>query len=74
LLGPARLGPFDFGKTINVGAHADAVKMTVAGQTITITGASLTITGSSGNAVVNGISLVHHKHPDPQGVFTGEPV
>lgn len=77
-----------YGRTINVGTHADTVLIFVDAQTIkvtadaisitgknsvTITSDQVTINGQSGDVVVNGVSLVSHTHPDPQGGDTGPP-
>lgn len=53
------------GKTLIIG-DGDTVTITATGQTVNIT-------GQSGDVKVNGISLVNHTHPDPQGGATGKP-
>jgi phage baseplate assembly protein V len=55
-----------WGKTITIG-DGNTITINVSGQTI-----NMTVT--HGDVVVNGISMVHHTHPDPQGGFTGQPV
>ena len=64
------------GKKVHIGDD-DTEEVIIKGKTgtvtIQITGQSVTITGTTGDVVVNGISLVHHTHPDPQGGNTGQP-
>jgi hypothetical protein len=63
------------GKKIHVGDD-DTEEIVIKGKssvTIEITGQKITITGTTGDVVVNGVSLVNHVHPDAQGGFTGPP-
>lgn len=54
--------------TINVGTTASAVTINMGGSSATVN-----INAGSGDVKVNGVSLVNHTHPDPQGGNTGAP-
>lgn len=65
-----------FGKTINFGQDSNTQTINIGHSgslTINVSGGTINLNVSGGDIVVNGISLVHHVHPDPQGGVTGPP-
>lgn len=67
-----------YGKTINIG-DVDAVTINVGTTAKSLTlnlgssSSTVNITGSSGDVKVNGVSLVNHRHSNPDGGNTGPP-